>query len=136
MGDAPHRMAPLAREVQAQWAARIGREGHALRHQPFHRLDTALGDEPRGVLVHQAGAGILGVAHVRIDAVVLAEHTDDAALRPGGGTLVELALGQHHHLAVLRDAQCHRQAGQAGADDNDRRRRGDSWSLDHASSFG
>ncbi len=121
MGDAPHRMAAFARQVQAQRPARVGRERHALRHQPFHRLRAALGDEARGVLVDQAGAGVLGVAHVRIDAVVVAEHADDAALRPGGGAFVELALGQHHHRAVLRHVQRHGQAGQAGADDDDGR---------------
>ena len=122
MGDAPHRVAAFAREVQAQRAAGVGRERHALRHQPFDRLRAVLGDEARGVFVDQAGAGVLRVAHVRIDAVVVAEHADDAALRPGGGAFVELALGQHHHRPLLRHAQRHGQAGQAGTDDDDRGR--------------
>ena len=61
---------------------------------------AVLGDEAGRVLVDQAGTGILGVAHVRIDAVVVAEHADDAALRPGRRAFVEPTFGQHHHLAM------------------------------------
>jgi hypothetical protein len=51
-----------------------------------------LGDEARRVLVDQAGAGVLGVAHVRLDAVVTAQHAHDAALGPGGGAFVSSRL--------------------------------------------
>ena len=97
MGDAPHRMAAFARQVQAERPVRVGRERHALADQPFDSAGAALGDEARGVLVDQPGAGVLRVAHMRLDAVVAAEHADDAALRPGRRRLVEVAFGQHHH---------------------------------------
>ena len=53
----------------------------------------------------------------------LPEHADDAALRPGGGALVEAALGKHDDGAVCGQVECDGQPGQPGADDHDRRRR-------------
>jgi hypothetical protein len=55
---------------------------------------------------------------VALDAVVVAEHADDAALRPGGGALVHVALGQHHHRMRGGEVQRHGEPCQAGADDH------------------
>ena len=95
--DAPHGVAAFTGEVQPQRAAGVGRERHALVDQPLHGSGAVFGDEARGVLVDQAGAGVLRVAHVRVDAVVAAQHADDAALRPCGGASDQVALGQHDH---------------------------------------
>ncbi len=62
--------------------------------------------------------GILRIAHMRIDAVVAAEHADDATLCPGGRGLVETALGQYDDVPAVGKLQCGRQAGKAGADDH------------------
>ena len=66
----------------------------------------------------EPGPGVLGIAYMGFDAVVTAQHADDAALRPSGSRLVEVAFGQHHHGLILRQAQGHGEAGQAGADDD------------------
>jgi hypothetical protein len=95
--DAPHRVPAFARQVQAQRAVRVGRKRHPGVDQPLHGARAVLGDVAGRVFVHQAGAGFLRVAHVRFDAVVAAQHADDAALRPGGGAFLEFALGQHDH---------------------------------------
>jgi len=42
-----------------------------------------LADEADRLLVDEAGAGLLRVVDVQLDAVVVAEHADDAALGPG-----------------------------------------------------
>ena len=55
---------------------------------------------------------------MRVDAVVAAQHADDAALCPGGGALVQLALGQHHHRLRPGQVQGHRQPGEACAHDD------------------
>jgi len=57
-----------------------------------------------------------------LDAVVAPQHADDAALRPGGGGLGQLALGQHHHGHPVGQMQGHRQTGQTGPDDHHRGR--------------
>jgi len=120
MGDAPHGVAALARQVQAERAFGVGRERNAVGHQPFDRLRAVFGDEARRLLVHQAGAGLLRIAHVRIDTVVVAEHADDATLRPGRGAFFEIAFGEHHHRLPLGQVQCHRQARQPRTDDHHR----------------
>ena len=116
-----HGVTAFTRQMQPERTARVGRERHALRHQPLHRRRAVLGDETRRVLVDQPGTGVLRVAHVRVDAVVAAEHADDAALRPGRRGLVEVALGEHDDGVAVGQVQRHGQAGQAGADDHDGR---------------
>jgi hypothetical protein len=70
--DAAHRMPAFAREVQAQRSLGVGRERHAAStsHATARALCSAM--KRARVLVHEAGAGILGVAHVRFDAVIVA----------------------------------------------------------------
>ena len=120
--DTPHRVPAFAGEMQAQRAVGVRRERHAGLDQPAYGTLTLLGDKTRGVLVHEARAGILRVLHVAGDAVVAAQHAHDAALRPGRGALVQLALGQHHHRQSLRQVQCHGQATETGADHDHRGR--------------
>ena len=114
--NAAHGVTSFTGQVQPERAARVGRERDALVHQPLHGRSTLLGDEARGVLVDQAGAGVLRVANVRVDTVVAAQHADDAALRPCGGGLRQVAFGQHHHRATPGQLERHRQAGQPGTD--------------------
>ena len=119
MGDAAHRMAALARQVQAHGTGVVGRERHALRHQPAHGRRAALGDEAGRAFVDEAGTGVLRVAHMAVDGVVAAQHADDAALGPGRGGLGQLALGQHDDGHGVGQVQGYGEAGQAGADDDD-----------------
>jgi hypothetical protein len=114
--DAAHRVPAFTREVQAQRAVGVARKRHAGIHQPLHGACTVLGDVTRGVFVDDAGTRVLGVAHVRLDAVVTAQHTHDATLGPGGGAFGELALGKHHHRHLARQFQGHGQASQARPD--------------------
>ena len=119
VGDAPDGVAALAGQVEAQRAVRVRRERHALLDEPLDRLGAVLGDELRRVLVDEAGAGILRVADVQLDAVVVAEHADDAALGPGGRRLVEVALGEQDDRVPVGEVEGDGQAGEAGADDDD-----------------
>ena len=64
------------------------RSGASL-HRDLHRVAVA-----------QPGAGHQRVLHVALDAVVVAQHGGDAALRVLGGALGRLALGEDHHRAV------------------------------------
>jgi hypothetical protein len=77
--------------------------------------------------VDQAGAGLLRVVHVGVDAVVGAEHADDAALRPRGRAFLQAALGQHDHAPPVGQVQRRAQPGQAGTDDDDRERGVTHW---------
>ena len=73
----------------------------------------------RRVLVDEAGAGLLGVADVQLDAVVVAQHADDAALGPGRRGLVEAALGEQDDRVPVGEVEGDGQAGEAGPDDDD-----------------
>jgi hypothetical protein len=57
MRDAPHAWPPSRVRCRPSGPGVVG-ERHALRHQPFDRGRAVLGDEARGVLVDQAGAGL------------------------------------------------------------------------------
>ena len=119
VGDAPDGVAAFARQVKAQRPVGVRRERHSLLDQPLDRLAAVLGDEARHVLVDQAGPGLLGVADVEIDAVVVAQHAHDAALGPRGGRLVEAALGEEDDRVPIGEMQGDGQAGDAGTDDDD-----------------
>ena len=114
VGDAPDGVAALPRQVQAQRPLGIRRERHALLDEPLDRLAAVLGDEARRVLVDQAGPGLLGVADVEVDAVVVAQHAHDAALGPRGGRLVEAALGEQDDRVPIGEMEGDRQSGEAG----------------------
>ena len=58
--------------------------------------------------------------------VQVAQHADDAPLRPRGGALFQLALGEHHDRVALGHVEGHGQPGQPSADDDDGPLR---WSL-------
>ena len=95
------------------------RERHALLDEPRDRLAAVLGDEAGRVLVDEARAGVLGVADVEVDAVVVAEHADDPALGPRRGRLVEAALREHDDRVPVGELEGHREPGEAGAHDDD-----------------
>jgi len=120
VGDAPHAMAALAGQVQTLRAVGMVGERHTLAHQPVDRLGADGRDEPRGPFVDQPGTRGLRVFDVRIDAVVGTEHADDAALRPGGCAFLRIALGKHDHAVPVSEVQGRGQAGEPGADDDDR----------------
>ena len=123
MGNASHRVAAFARQVQAERAAGVMRERHALLHQPLDGLGAVAGNELSGSLIDQAAASFLRVAHMGFDAVVAAQHADDAALGPGRSGFVHLALGQHDHGLRFCQMQGHGQASQPRTDDDDRQGR-------------
>ena len=85
VGDAAHGVAAFACQVQAERTGRITGKRHALLHQPFDRIGGVFGDKARRVFVDDAGASFLGIVHMAFDAVVGAEHADDAALGARGG---------------------------------------------------
>ena len=116
--DAPHGMPALMRQVQAQRAFRVGRKRHARFHQPLHGSRAVLGDEPRSVLIHQAGPGVLGVAHMRFDAVVKPQHAHDATLGPGSCAFSQVTFSKHHHRAFARYLKCYGQAPQTGTNND------------------
>jgi hypothetical protein len=55
-----------------------------------------------------------------VDTVVVAQNTDDAALRPSRRSLIGVALGQHDDAVSLGQLQRHREAGKPGTDDYNR----------------
>ena len=99
--DTPHRVSALAGQVQAQRSLRIGREFDTKLHQPLDRRCASARDCARRRHVDQARSGLARVAQMRLDAVVAAEHADDAALGPGGRALLERALRQHRDRRML-----------------------------------
>ncbi len=119
VGDAAHGVATFAGQVQAQRAFGVGRKRHAALDQPLHGSSAVTGDELGRVFIDQARASFLGIAHVGADAVIVAQHADDAALRPGGGGFFQLAFGQHDDRLRLGQVQRHRETGQARANDDD-----------------
>ena len=123
VGNAADRMAAFASQVQAQRPGRVGRERHTACNQPLNGFGTVACNELGGALVDQAAAGFLGVAHMGLDAVVAAQHADNATLGPGRGSFVHLALGQHDHGLRFCQVQGHRQTSQPRTDDDDRQGR-------------
>ena len=123
VGDAPHRVAAFARQVQARAALR-GRARTARPGSPANRRPAALRSAmKRAVCSSTRPAPASRVSlHMDLDAVVLAQHADDAALRPGRGAFVEAALGEHDYRHAVGQVQRDGEAGKAGPDDDDRRR--------------
>ena len=62
-------------------------------------LAAALDHEAHGVVVAQAGAGDVGVADVVLDRVGAIQDRGDPALRPAGGPVEQLVLGDQGDLA-------------------------------------
>ena len=85
--------------------------------QPGERVGAAVDDRAHDVLVGDAGTDPQRIGHVRLDAVVGQLHDGDAALRPRGVGLVEVALGDEQDLgAFVGGAQRRGGPGDAGAD--------------------
>ena len=82
--------------------------GGRFGHDEFHRL-----------AIVETRAGDHRVVDMRLETVTRVEYGSDAALRPVGRPAVERALGQHQHLAILREVDGGRQSGGARTDDDD-----------------
>ncbi len=121
VGDPAHRVPALARQVEAEGAFRVGREGDPLIDEPADRIPAVLRDEPGGVLVDQAAAGDLRVVDVELHAVVVPEDADDPALRPRGGGLLEPALREHDDPVAVGELERDGEAGEPGAHDDHRK---------------
>ena len=116
MDDAPVRMPALARQMQPR---PLGIEGHTQRGQSFDCRRRAADDEFHCLAPVQPGPGDHGIAHVVLESVAGIEHRGDPALRPGGRSGVEPALGQHQHPAVFGQRQRRAEPRRARADDDD-----------------
>jgi hypothetical protein len=118
--DAPHRVPALARQVQAQRPVGSGVKGTPCptSHSTAEALRSAM---KRAVCSSTRPAPASWVSRTWLSTLSsLTQHADDAALRPGGGGLVQFALGQHDHRQAVGQVQRDGQAGQAGTDDDDR----------------
>ena len=121
--DPGHRVAALA--GQQQPAALVGVEDGAEGDQLVDPGRALVDQDPHGVDVAQAGAGLEGVGQVEVGRVlVLGEHGGHPALGPAGGRLGQLGLGQHadpdaaQHRAG-RGPDRGRQPGDAAAEDEE-----------------
>lgn len=119
MDDAAVAVPALARQVPALAEFLAAVEGDAEGGEPLDR-GGGFGDNEldRGAVV-EARACHHRVVDMRLETVAGVEHRGDAALRPVGGATVQRALGQHQHLAVLRQIDRGGKPGSAGADDDD-----------------
>ena len=66
-------------------------------------------------LDHQACTGLDGVGHMGLDVVVGIEDSNNSALRPGRGCLAQTSLGKNHNRHAVGDFECHCQARQTRA---------------------
>ena len=105
----------LARQVPALADALV--EGHAELGQPFDRRRRVLDHELHGGAVIEARARDHRVLDMLLEAVAFFEHGGDAALRPGGRSARDRALGEHAHPEAVGQVDRRRQPGRAGADD-------------------
>ncbi len=86
-------------------------------HEPVDASGAFADDDIDRHLVAEARAGDQGVAHVRLEAVVLGQDAGDASLGVAGVGLVEGALGDDDHVTVFGGLESKGEAGDAGADD-------------------
>ncbi len=123
MDDAAVTVPAFARKVPAfaKGVAAIlaGVEGHAERREPLDRGGRFGHDEFHRRAIVEARAGDHRVVDMRLETVTRVEYSSNAALRPVGRPAVERALGQHQHLAILREVDGCRQSGGARTDDDD-----------------
>jgi hypothetical protein len=57
---------------------------------------------------------------VELDGIVVAQHANDSALRPGGGGLGERPLGEQDDPVPIREMEGDREAPETRAYDDDR----------------
>ena len=118
--DAPVAVAALAGQVIGQGiglgALQAGKV-HPLVDQPADRLRAVFHRVAHRVIMAQAAAGQVGVAHMALQGVVAVEHRGHAALGVVSACMGEFTLGQQRRLHAVGQAQGHGEAGGAGADD-------------------
>ncbi len=118
--DAPVAVAALAGQVVGQGiglgALQAGKV-HPLVDQPADRARPVFHRVAHRVVMAQAAAGQVGVAHVALQGVVAVEHRGHAALGVVSACMGEFTLGQQRRLHAVGQAQGHGKAGGAGADD-------------------
>ena len=114
MDDAAVTVPAFAGEVQPR---PVGVERHTKGDQALDRRRGALDDVFDRLEPVEPGAGDHCVANVIGKGIAGIEHRGDPALRPGGRTAVERALGQHRHLVLRRQRQRGGEPGRARADD-------------------
>ena len=114
MDDPAVRMAALAGEVER---VGVAVERHAQFAQPVDRGGRAFDHELHRLAIVQPRARHHRVANVIVEGVARIEHRGDPALRPGGRSAGQRALGQHQHLARFGQRQRRGQPRRARADD-------------------
>jgi len=115
---AAFRVAALAPEVVLdRVAGQVRVEARAERDELADALGPLVHDHVDDVLVTESGAGLDGVAGMRLEGVLRAPDRGDAALRVGGVALVGAILGEDGHAPGVGDAERERQPRDAAADD-------------------
>ena len=119
VGDSSAAVSSLAGQMQPGRVVALVGEGHVQRFEPLDLGRSRLGDVLHHLPVGQAGPGTDGVLDVLGDVLGAAERSGDAALGPRGAAADQFALGDHHHVEVLRQAQGHGQPCRSGTNDQD-----------------
>jgi hypothetical protein len=119
MHDAAVAVPALARQVPALAKCVTLIERHAQLRQLLNRVRRARDDKFHRLAVVQARTRDHRVLDMLLETVPAIEHGRNAALRPCGRSAVERALGDHQHLAILRQMDSSRQPRRAGADNDD-----------------
>src|SRR3972149_10881450 len=106
---------PLAGEGDL---AVLGVERHAEAHEVIDAVGGLGGEDAGGLAVYEAGAGGDRVVEVLLGGVAWPDGGGDAALGPARVAVVNGALGDDEHGAVLAGEEGGVEAGDAGADDD------------------
>src|SRR3990170_2742813 len=96
----------------------LGVERHAEAHEVVDAVGGLGGEDAGGLAVYEAGAGGDRVVEVLLGGVARPDGRGDAALRPARVAVVNGALGDDEHGAVLAGEEGGVQPGDAGADDD------------------
>ena len=113
--DAAHRVPALAAEVPA--SVLLLREPHAAVDQVADARRRLRHDLPHHVLVAEARARDLRVAHVLLERVGGVRHAADSPLREVGVAVLEALLRDEHGASGGREVQRAHESAHAGADD-------------------
>ncbi len=120
MDDAAMRMAAFAREVQiASLIHGITVERHAQLAQAINRARRAFDNKFHRLAVVQPSACDHRIADMILKRVARIKNRRDPALCPCGRATAQRALGEHEHLALLRQRQRSGEPSRARADDKD-----------------